>query len=128
MNSQKTENYTKGRTMKELKNLIEAINDNIYNIDSSVIINRSEDEMPVIPLQYISEELELASRVSNIDAETLYKAYAWFKRNDYNVYIDIVTNVISIILSILLQKAGFFKRGIDKLSGKHISNNSFGVI
>lgn len=84
--------------MKELKNLIEAINDNIYNIDSSVIINRSEDEMPVIPLQYISEELELASRVSNIDAETLYKAYAWFKRNDYNVYIDIVTNVISIVV------------------------------
>ena len=62
--------------MKELKNLIEAINDNIYNIDSSVIINRSEDEVPVIPLQYISEELELASRVSNIDAETLDKAKA----------------------------------------------------
>ena len=33
-----------------------------------------------------------------IDDETLDKAYAWFKRNDYNVNIDIFTNVISIVI------------------------------
>lgn len=98
MNSQNTEHYTKEKIMKELKELINAIRSNIHDIPENIINNGQQVFIPVVPLQYISEELELASRVSNIDAETLDKAYVWLKRNDYNVDINIVTNVISIVV------------------------------
>ena len=98
MNSQKTANYIKGKIMKELRNLINAIRNNIHDIPEKNINNGQQVFIPVVPIQYISEELELAAKASNIDSETLDKAYAWFKRNDYNVNIDIFTNVISIII------------------------------
>jgi hypothetical protein len=61
--------------MKELKDLVKAIKNNIYNIDSNVIIDRSQDEMPVIPLQYISEELELASDLLKTTEKETIKPY-----------------------------------------------------
>ena len=36
--------------------------------------------------------------LNNIDEETIDKAYLWFKRNDYNVNLDIFTNNVSIII------------------------------
>lgn len=84
--------------MKELKDLINAIRNNIHDIPEKHINNGQQKFMPVVPIQYISEELELAEKVSKIDEETIDKAYMWLKRNDYNVNINIFTNVISIII------------------------------
>ena len=98
MNSQNMEHYIKGKIMKELRNLINAIRNNTHDIPEKNINNGQQGFIPVVPIQYISEELELAAKASNIDSETLDKAYVWFKRNDYNVNIDIFTNVISIIV------------------------------
>lgn len=53
------------KTKEILQNLIQAIESNIYDIPEETINPGMSGSMPVVPLQYISEELELAKYILN---------------------------------------------------------------